>query len=561
VNIPIEAQRERLRRKLGRLFKNAVPDTPELQRIAQLPRRQWEQDEVKGLGSMTELVKAMTGYLKTEEGEQELWPVQAKALQEAHDFGGLFGPIPVGLGKTLITFLAPVLMESRWPLLVVPGRLRDKTHREFAELREHWQAHPDIRVVSYEKISREGGTLYLRERHPDLIIFDEVHRLKNKNAAVTRRFVQWLKNHPQTRVIALSGTITKRSLLDFVHVLRWCLPELQQPLPRAQIELESWAAAVDVIKPHEQRMQGGVGSLVRLCDEQEKTQGRDGVRSAVRRRIQETSGVVACQARGVDASLNIQLHQVDGYNENIQQLARGLLEGVKPNGDPITDIDLAKPNGDPITDNDLATRWRTFRTLTSGFWYDWDPSPPKEWLQCRRAWKAVVRDVLEQHLPGLESEALVAKAAKADRLDVWKKRRYLEWVAVKNTYEPNVVPIWEDDRMIKEVAHWVRRGHRGIIWVCETALGARLERDLGLPYYHRMGLNRAGEPIEAAQPGDGCIVASVGSNSEGRNLQIWNENLITTPMPTGQEFEQLLGRTHRPGQDADEVWCDVLLGC
>jgi hypothetical protein len=540
-------QRERLQRKLGRLFKRAVPDTPELGRIAALTRRIWEQDEIEGIGGIDELVQAMTGYLKREGGGQTLWPVQAKALQEAHDLGGLFGPIPVGLGKTLITFLAPVVMEAQWPLLVVPARLRDKTSREFIELRGHWQAHSRIEVVSYEKISREGGTPYLRERHPDLIMCDECHRLKNREAAVTRRFEQWFDNYPHTKCIALSGTITKRSLLDFAHVLRWCLPPPWQPLPQFQKELEAWAAAVDVIRPHEQRIQGGVGALVNLCNDQERTQGRDGVRSALRRRIQETPGVVACQAKGVEASLNIELRLIEGYNDRILGLAQGLLEGLKP-------------NGDPITDNDLGTAWRNFRTLTSGFWYQWDPPPPEVWLQRRRAWKGVVRAVLDEHRPGLESEALVAKAAKEDRLEVWQKRAYLEWLSVRSMYEPNVVPVWEDERIIEEIRTW-SRAHRGIIWVCETALGERLEKKLRLPYFHRMGLDRAGRPIESADPKAGCIVASVGSNNEGRNLQAWAENLVITSMPTGNDWEQLLGRTHRPGQDADEVWVEVLFGC
>lgn len=542
-----EEQRARLQRKLGFLFKRAVPDTPELQRIAALPRRIWEQDQVEGIGDIEALVQAMTGYLKREGGQQTLWPVQAKALQEAHDVGGLFGPIPVGLGKTLVTYLAPVVLEARWPLLVVPARLRDKTSREFLELREHWQAHPRIEVVSYEKISREGGTPYLLERHPDLIMWDECHRLKNRDAAVTRRFEQWFETYPQTQGIALSGTITKRSLLDFAHILRWCLPPPRQPLPLFQKELEAWAAAVDVIRPHEQRVQSGVGALVRFCNEQERKQGRDGVRAAVRRRIQETPGVVACQAVGVEASLNIQLRQVEGYNDRILELATGLLEGEKP-------------NGDPITDNDLGAAWRNFRTLTSGFWYQWEPPPPWDWLKARRDWKEVVRDVLELHRPGLESEALVARAAKEGKLGQTVTDVYLDWQQVRGSYTPNVIPVWEDDRMLQEVRAWTR-AHRGIVWVCETALGDRLQQELRLPYYHRMGLNREGRPIESARPADGCIVASVASNSEGRNLQAWNDNLVVTPMPTGNEWEQLLGREHRPGQEEDEVWFEVLVGC
>lgn len=837
-----DEQRERLRRKLSRLFKADVPETTELRRILALPRRDWLKDDVAEGLDINDLVELLTEHFKREGGTQVLWPVQVKALQDAHDIGGLFGPIPVGLGKTLISLLAAVALEAERPLLVIPARLRGKTQMEREEYALHWKPPQNLSVVSYEKLSRENGTAFLENCNPDLLIFDECfsagtrietlkglvpieklmvgdfvvsgdgtsqaventycrkttellelvlgnqriyctsnhpfltakgwknagqlrekdevvqlvqegtgeneeesilfkklfcflanestgaqgqsayksnsnknlesceevcsrtsrigreelfkdaakqpnerpqnqgkslqntqnqkastgvsrrkrttdtctssevsgsiglglrirsgcegaqdkklqnrhrqpgnksrcrsgwresqefkstssrcpqntvfrrarlvsvtsiqrrstnshmrdcrvynlqvrgshtylaegfvvhncHRLKNTQAAVTRRIAHWMDEHPDTRVIAMSGTITKRSLLDFVHLVRWCLPETGQPLPRYPKELEAWAAAVDVIKSHEQRTQGGVGALRLFCNEEESTQGRDGVRSAVRRRIQETPGVVASQGQGVEASLNIVLTKIDGYSQRTEELARGLLE-------------KKKPNGDVITARDLAARWRLFRTLTSGFWYQWEPRPPKEWLKRRRAWKWFVNSVLDEFIPGLESEALVAKAVKAGRLGRGE-REYQAWQEVKDTYKPDVFPVWEDLRMIEAVQAWTVE-HRGIVWVSEVALGEELERRLGLPYYHEMGLNSRGYPIEKTHPGEGCIVASVGSNSEGRNLQAWSDNLIISPPPTGTVVEQILGRTHRPGQEADEVWAEVFFGC
>jgi len=97
--------------------------------------------------------------------------------------------------------------------------------------------------------------------------------------------------------------------------------------------------------------------------------------------------------------------------------------------------------------------------------------------------------------------------------------------------------------------------------VSEVALGERLQADLGLAYFKNMGVDHDGAAIEDANPADGCIVASVSSNSEGRNLQAWADNLIISPPPTGTVWEQMLGRTHRPGQLADEVWAEVFIGC
>ena len=351
-------KREFLLRKLwGQIKKGEIPETPELHRIRILPRRVWETDEIDDIGTVDVLVEMLTEFLKIAEGAQTLRPVQAKSLQEAHDFGGLFGPIPVGDGKTLISFLAPVVLEADRPLLVVPARLKRKTTHEFSELEEHWQKSENLKIVSYEKLSREGGTPFLEESRPDLLILDEVHRLKNRRAAVTRRFREWMKEHPETKVIAMSGTITKRSLLDFAHILRWCLPPGLQPLPINSRELEAWAGAVDVIRrfDNHKKMDGvskrtRPGALRLLLNDEEKKQKITGVRAGVRRRIQETPGVVASVAQEVAASLNIVLTLVDGYSERIHELADGLNKKVKP-------------NGDTITDEDLSTRWRIVRTL------------------------------------------------------------------------------------------------------------------------------------------------------------------------------------------------------
>lgn len=545
------ATRSWLRAKLGRMFRrDGVPDTSELDRVLHLPRRVWEEDP-----DLEELVELMTQAYRTPGGEQRLWPVQAKALQELHDLGfGLFGKLPVGAGKTILSYLAPYVLddgEGKLPraLLVVPAKLRDKTYREFRALGRHWKAawFLDEFVVSYEKLGREGATELLESKRPDLLILDEAHRLKNVSAAVTRRISAYVDAHPELRVVAMSGTITTRSLRDFAHVLRWCLPGERMPLPQVKSELEVWAAAVDEIKVTEDRVPVDVGALTKFCSEEEKAQGRTGVRAALRRRFDETPGIVGTRSQGVAASLNIVLTRVDGYNAVTRVLAQKLRAGEKP-------------NGDPVTDEDLSARWRIFRTLTSGFWYDWATRPSEVWLDARRGWKKVVRRVLADHLPGLESEALVAKAALAGKFAASYVECYRVWTAVKDACSSDVVPVWVDDRMVRFVDAW-RREHEGIVWVSEVALGKKLESELGMRYFHELGRDGTGMMIEDADPRAGSIVASVGSNSEGRNLQAWNDSLVVSPPPTGTVFEQLLGRMHRPGQEADEVWCEVAVGC
>lgn len=538
----LEGKTGSLRRTVQRMFKKSVPESDEFRRICGIPRRKWDETQ------LAEAVELLTWGYKTPHGSQSLRPLQAWALTETHDFGGLFGPIQVGEGKTLISYLAPVLSGAERPMLIIPARLRQKTDYEFAELSKHWVKHPDYVIESYERISRSTGAGILAEREPDLIVFDEVHKLKNRSAAVTRKISHYMAHSKGTKVVAMSGTIINRSLLDFAHILRWCLPAELYPLPLTELELEAWAAAVDEIKMHEKRMQGGIGALALLHpDVGDRFEiSRKDAREAVRMRLHETPGVVASSGSQVDASLNIELVKVSGYNSRVESLVKGLHDGFKP-------------NGDVITDEDLTSRWRITRTLTSGFWYQWDPEPPEEWMEARSEWKKHARTILQSNKPGLESEGLVAGAAWAGKLGERTEKIYARWFAVKSTFKPNPVPVWEDMRLVNEILGWVHQ-HTGIVWVSDVPLGEKLQEN-GLRYYHRMGLDSKGSFIDHARgtkKGD-CIVASIESNFEGRNLQHWNDNLITSPPPTGRVWNQLLGRTHRPYQTADEVWATVFV--
>ncbi len=52
------------------------------------------------------------------------------------------------------------------------------------------------------------------------------------------------------------------------------------------------------------------------------------------------------------------------------------------------------------------------------------------------------------------------------------------------------------------------------------------------------------------------MALSIASHGTGRNLQANNESLILSFPGSGKVCEQLFGRTHRYGQEADEVYID-----
>ena len=84
----------------------SVQDSAELRRILAIPRRVYSDADAD------RLVDLLTNALKTPHGTMRLMRHQAIALAEIAQYGGVFLPLPVGAGKTLISFLAPVVYAS-----------------------------------------------------------------------------------------------------------------------------------------------------------------------------------------------------------------------------------------------------------------------------------------------------------------------------------------------------------------------------------------------------------------------------------------------------------------
>lgn len=128
------------------------------------------------------------------------------------------------------------------------------------------------------------------------------------------------------------------------------------------------------------------------------------------------------------------------------------------------------------------------------------------------------------------------------------------WRDIRDTFEPVTVPRWISFEYLEYVMRKARELPHAIVWVEQRAVGHALSSRFGLPYFQAMGLDDQGRAIEEIDPErEPIIVASIASCGTGRNLQRWAHNVMTCSPPNGALWEQLLGRTHRDGQEADEV--------
>lgn len=539
---------------IGQLLqREGVSNDSEFQRIDELPRREYteEQEEL--------LVEQLSRALKTLLGTQKLRAHQAIALYEAFAVKGLFCPLRAGGGKTLISFLAARCMgDGKRVLLLVPAKLKNKTLREMQQAAYHWDfpAHM-IRVESYETLSLRNGEDMLNRFLPGIIIADECHKLRNKGIARTKKIQRYGEKH-KPAFIAMSGTITKRSLKDYAHIIEWCLG-IFSPLPTKWKTLEQWASAVDETTSEYVRFEPGTlldwVTQGDWADEDGKSHGDQlkAVRRAVGRRFRESVGWVQARENQLGTSLIIEHQDVQPCDYTL-----ALFEHINKT--------WTTPNGWPIADG--LTFYRHRREVSQGFFYKWDPYPPQWWIDPRKAWAAECRAILSSNRRGLDSEAMVVQAVAEGQYPGPARTNeeftavdlLSEWRLVRDQFELNTVPVWFSNFMVNAAEKWAKE-NVGIVWVEHVAVGDRLADVTGLPYYGSGGVDaKTGREIES-EGGTRSVIASIASNYEGRNLQMFHANWISSQPHNGPQCEQLYARTHRDGQLFDEVNVVTAMSC
>ena len=176
--------------------KPPVEQSPDLARIIALPRR--PRPTGARAAALVELMNRRyrnnrTGPCKCESFGREcitsLYMVQAWALYEMGLYGGVFGCIGVGWGKTILNILAPFALGAKLAVLLVPPNLVTQLIAEYKLLAQHFrvpsivthgttyntqiEGTPVLHVFPYSRLSRPEATTFLELLQADTVLSDE----------------------------------------------------------------------------------------------------------------------------------------------------------------------------------------------------------------------------------------------------------------------------------------------------------------------------------------------------------------------------------------------------
>lgn len=448
-----------------------------------------------------------------------LRPVQRVALARIKAANGGLIAAGVGHGKFLISVLAPTVLNSRRALLLVPNALIEQTHQEIKRWREVYPIIEGLRVEPYSILSSKGGRRLLLDYNPDLVVADEAHALRRRESTRTKRLIEFYRANPRARFVALSGTLTARALRDFDHLAELALRDLS-PLPRSYRAIRSWSACIDVT-PVEPPTAVDYREIAPLRE----WSGGLPAREAFRARFKSAEGVISTETSAYEGSLIFKPVRYDLAPAQVAAL------------DKLEDLWRAPDGRDLENHLDLA---RVRRQILTGYYTRWNPQPDPRWLAARSRWLQAARQYLIANRQGLDSLGLIADAAERGGCSPIVRAAWTDWAPVRHLPPPPVEAVWLTTHVIEQAEALARELDPAILWSESPFI---LEQ-LTIPCYGA-GI----EPPTAPE----AVALSRRAHGTGRNLQHFSRNITIGLPPSAAVFEQLIGRTHRPGQQADVV--------
>jgi hypothetical protein len=552
----------------------AVTDSPDFQRIKALPML--SPAETKAMGEA--LVPEMSELLRREGSNALLkWP-QALALDWIYKYRGAYLGLPPGVGKTLITMLAPVVLDSSAPCLIAPATLhRNKTPDDFARYQRDWTPHyKGPTLLNLEAMSLDQNLFLLDKGKFDLVMVDECDLLRNPDAASFVRLDRYRMAAPNAAFVFLTGSGMRFGIEDYDLHMCWCLPNGQAPVPYNQDEREMWREALRARpkgRPNNASRRPRAGVLLDLCalphmpkDELPRTE-LETAQIIVGRRINATPGVLIIDDDDCDQPMTIRLVKAPEdptIDADFDRFYGTSIEALDERGEDDEDAPppaycLPEP-GQPCT-NGLEV-WQALRSLGCGYFTYPDPPPPLEYVVKRRRYARAIRSLIEQS---------VWSSDPADTPGAAKRRfpnepAVLEWEAVQRKpfpplnkpFKANMVLMQRSDSVVRFAVQWMKE-NEGLVWCASVPLAKWIAKAAGVRYYGAEGKAADGALLNEYTPSTERAVVSIKANSRGRNLQgNFNRGLVIQLPQSADECHQLFKRYHRFGQTKPVYW-DVLI--
>jgi hypothetical protein len=583
-----------------------TPEQVEMDRIVELPMQSMPDEEEVEIFSFSNMLAGAF-----DSGER-LWATQVAAVREYQKVGGGIFPVGVGWGKTGIALM---IAEAAYQkglrkivLLLPPQLVPGLQKRHIPEWRRRvpfslpiyfLSGRPQaarksivdsqargLYVYPYSLLSATDAVELLETIHPELVIADEVHNLKNPDAARTKRLMHFMRTlKPKPELVGMSGSITDKNVSDYHHLATAALGE-NSPMPRSGSMMWSWGQILNANagEPAGHAMKLMLPLItwakVKFPDERFRIDQTESFRRAYRHRLESAPGVVVTSDQDIGISLRLENIEPPHPGKKLVELMRQVEE------------DMITPQGEPI-DHALHTyKWRY--ELSMGFYnalvwpteehlmrYRKISQPEAELLLlrarmhhgCLKGYHSVLGEFFKHSPIGLDTPREVGLSCSRHGDKYVGASVYGAWRAVKDADfegrpERYDEPVRVDDYKIREVVRWAKEHEDGgLIWVFHKEAGIWLMEALAdaqvdavhCPAGADNEIEEIGDPGRGGK-GDRIVVASMASHGTGRNLQAFRNQLYAQWPRSPVLAEQTLGRLHRNGQKADELVAHTLLG-
>ena len=607
----------------------------EIARILKLPViEEMTKEEVEAYSKMTILSEAYQGTGMPGGEPFRLLSKQAEALAAYELYTGPFLPIGVGGGKTGISLMIPEKAfrdkGMRKMLLIIPSNMAHqlinidipfwvkrtpisypihlligrtmKKRQQIAKL-----GRPGLYIMGDGQLSSQDASELLEQISPELIVVDEAHIISSRTSARAKR-VQRILDTCTPEFVPMSGTITSKSLMDYLYLAKHSLRE-NCFLPRSSTMAMEWAELLDaeVTKNVNDTSHWRPGILKPLLDwaQNERgiklSKGIAGFRDAYAERMATAPGVVTS---GGELDLP---GTMTFKNERIPYAELDTIPGwdkVQELGQQVDELYIT-PNGDELDHAMLAWKWQ-YQIYGAGFYTElvWPSSDflsqkygfshyesediivkAQTHLEAGNEYHKFLRNWLqEKGRPGLDTPLLVGRDMYVNQDTNVGPSLYAYWSDWKDTEFEQLKTISKSrdtdeygrlrnavrlcDFKIQRAVKWAKSvqsnlkrgkkslGRGGIIWFYHNEIGEWAYEELvkaGVdPLYCPAGKQHDASIIDTKNH-DRIILASIGAHHKGKNLQYTHKQFLLQWPRASNIAEQLLGRQYRQGQKADDV--------